>query len=101
MPVKTEFRDRDDIDVAILDALVDRSDEGMTVFELRTHVGADIDDIEQALHALKEENLIIVENSDHGVGQTVIKPADTVIPSEQPDDDSSSFVEQLREWLPF
>ena len=101
MPVKTEFRDRDDIDVAILDALVDRSDEGMTVFELRTHVGADIDDIEQALHALKEENLIIVENSDHGVGQPVIKPADTVIPSEQPDDDSSSFVEQLREWLPF
>ena len=38
MRAKPEFRDRDDTEVAVLDALADRRDEGMTVFELRSEV---------------------------------------------------------------
>ena len=43
MQAKREYRDRDDTEVAVLDALVDRTEEGMTVFELRTDVEVDIE----------------------------------------------------------
>jgi len=100
MPVQGEFRNRDEIDVKILDALVDRSEEGMTVFELRTHVGADINEIERALTDLNDDGLIIVENGGHGGDQTVIKPASTVLPDDSPQP-SRSLADRLREWLPF
>ena len=35
MQAKGEYRDREETQVAVLDALVDRTEEGMTVFELR------------------------------------------------------------------
>jgi DNA-binding transcriptional ArsR family regulator len=99
MRARRQFRDREPVDVAILDALVDRTEEGMTVFELRSHVEADIDDIEAALSRLKEDGLIDVENSD---GRTVILPDDRVVPDEPAEfDHQPSIVERVRERLPF
>ncbi|WP_435361329.1 DUF6432 family protein [Haloarchaeobius sp. DFWS5] len=98
MKAKREYRERNDIDVSVLDALVDRADDGMTVFELRSTVDADIDDLESALSELKSDDLIVVEQTD---SRTVIKPADHVVPD--PDDlaDDPSIVEELRKKLPF
>jgi len=99
MTAKRDYRDREDVDVDVLDALVDRSDEGMTVFELRTRVGGDIDDIEAALARLKEDGLITVENES---GRTVILPDDRVVPDPGPDDDRDpSLYEEIRRRLPF
>ena len=84
MKARREFRNRREIEVALLDALVDRADDGMTVFELRAAVDADIDAIEEALAALKRDDLISVSN---GEDRVVILPADRVVPdpSEDPD----------------
>ncbi|WP_148413610.1 DUF6432 family protein [Haloferax sp. KTX1] len=95
MRARREFRNRRDIEVAVLDALVDRHDEGMTVFELRAAVDADIDTIEEALSALKDENLIVVEEADTRV---LIHADERVVPdpSEAVEEDASLF-EKLRE----
>ncbi|MGB9957317.1 DUF6432 family protein [Haloferax prahovense] len=95
MRARREFRNRRDIEVAVLDALVDRHDEGMTVFELRAAVDADIDTIEEALSALKDEGLIVVEEADTGV---LIHADERVVPdpSEAVEEDASLF-ERLRE----
>lgn len=99
MRARREFRDRDAVEVAVLDTLVDRSEEGTTVFELRSHVDADIDDIEAALARLKADGLIEMEN---GGERAVILPDDRVVPDEparaqrQP-----SILERVRERLPF
>ncbi|WP_396610780.1 DUF6432 family protein [Haloferax sp. S1W] len=77
MRARREFRNRRDIEVAVLDALVDRHEDGMTVFELRAAVDSDIDTIEDALSALKSENLIVVEEDQQGV---LIHPDDRVVP---------------------
>ncbi|MCT9095385.1 DUF6432 family protein [Haloarchaeobius sp. HME9146] len=98
MKAKREFRNRADIDVSVLDALVDRADDGMTVFELRSHVEADIDDLETALAGLKEDGLIVVEQS---TGRTVIKPADQVIPDPEDLAEDPSLIDELRKKLPF
>jgi hypothetical protein len=97
MRARREFRNRSQIDVEVLDALVDRADEGMTVFELRAAVDADIDALEDALARLKSDGLIAVEESSERV---VIMPAERVVPDpgEQPDDDQS-FVDRVREKL--
>ncbi|ELZ94879.1 hypothetical protein C440_07382 [Haloferax mucosum ATCC BAA-1512] len=94
MRARREFRNRRDIEVAVLDALVDRHDEGMTVFELRAAVDADIDTIEAALSALKDENLIVVEESQTRV---LIYPDERVVPdpSEAMEDDES-LLDRLR-----
>jgi len=76
MAAKPEYRDRPDVEVALLDALVDRGDEGMTVLELRAAVDADIDAIEEALSALKEDSLITVESDD----RVRVYPHDRVVP---------------------
>jgi len=88
MKAKREFRDREDVEVAVLDALVDRGSEGMTVFELRAAVDVDIDTLEGALAELKEDSLIAVEADD---GRTVVLPDDRVVPdpTEAPDDDET------------
>jgi len=90
MKAKREFRDREDVEVAVLDALVDRGGEGMTVFELRAAVDKDIDTLEDALGELKDDSLISVERDD---GRTVVLPDDRVVPdpSELPDDDEGLF----------
>lgn len=98
MRTKREFRDREETEVAVLDALVERSDEGMTILELRTQVDVEIDTLETVLSSLKDEELIDTERSD---GQLVITPADRVIPDEPQEEDTESILEQLRDRLPF
>ena len=97
MQAKREYRDRDGTEVAVLDALVDRHEDGMTVFEIRSRVDVGIDRIEEALGELKAAGLIAVEKEG---GQTRIYPDDRVVPSgdEEPE---RSFAEKLREKLPF
>jgi len=99
MKAKREFRDREDVEVAVLDALVDRGGEGMTVFELRAAVDEDIDTLEAALGELKEDSLISVERDD---GRTVVLPDDRVVPdpSEAPDDEEG-LLDAIRERLGF
>lgn len=86
MAAKPEYRDRPDEQVAVLDALVDRGDEGMTVLELRAAVDADIDAIEAALSELKEESLITVESDDH----VRVYPHERVVPDPESADEEPS-----------
>jgi DNA-binding transcriptional ArsR family regulator len=97
MRAKPEFRDRDDTEVAVLDALADRRDEGMTVFELRSQVDVDIDALEDALSDLKEDGLI--EVTDEGE-RTLILPEDGVVGPVDPGDEES-VVDWVRDRLPF
>jgi selenocysteine-specific translation elongation factor len=95
MQAKAAYRDRDDTEVAVLDALVDRTEEGMTVFELRAGVETDIDDLEEALADLKEDGLITVENEEEPLR---IYPDERVVPAaESGDDDAASLVDRLRD----
>ncbi len=96
MQAKREYRERDETEVAVLDALVDRTEEGMTVFELRAGVEVDIDELETALGELKDAGLIDVENDD---GPMRIYPDDRVVPEPDADADAGggSIVERLRE----
>ena len=97
MRAKPAYRDRDDTDVAILDALADRQEEGMTVFELRAKVEEDIDTLESALADLKADGLI--EVSEEGE-RMVIVPCDHVVGPETTDD-GKDFIDEIRERLPF
>ncbi|QSG06795.1 DUF6432 family protein [Halapricum desulfuricans] len=96
MQAKPEYRDRDDDEVAVLDALADRADEGMTVFELRSHVDLDIDDLEDALAELKADGLI---SADDGDERTVVVPDENVIGPDQHEENST--LSWLRDRLPF
>ncbi|RQH03275.1 DUF6432 family protein [Natrarchaeobius oligotrophus] len=99
MRAKREYRDRERTEVAVLDALVDRSEEGMTVFELRAAVEAEIDDLEDALARLKTDGLIVVESDGD---RTTIKPDERVVPSDPSETDAErSIGEWLRERFPF
>ena len=97
MAAKPEYRDRPDVEVALLDALVDRGDEGMTVLELRAAVDADIDAVEEALSALKADSLITVESAE----RVRVYPHDRVVPDpdEQREDDSGTLVDAVRDRL--
>ncbi|SER23412.1 DUF6432 family protein [Natrinema salaciae] len=98
MRAKREYRNREGTEVAVLDALVDRADDGMTVFELRAAVEVDIDELEEALATLKEDDLIVVDSGS----ETVIKPADRVVPDDPSDEDEEQSIgEWLRERIPF
>jgi hypothetical protein len=97
MRAKPEYRDRDDTEVAVLDALADRGQEGMTVFELRSRVDVDIDRLEGALAELKADDLIEVCNEEE---RTVIVPEDGVVGPPNPDEDRS-ILDRLLDWLPF
>lgn len=97
MQAKPEYRDRDEAEVAVLDALADRAEDGMTVFELRSHVDVDIDRLEDALADLKSDDLITVDNDEN---RTVIVPEDHVVgPADT--DDELGFVDQIRRRFPF
>ena len=96
MQAKPEYRDRDEAEVAVLDALADRGADGMTVFELRSHVDLDIDSLEGALAELKADDLITVEENDD---RTLIAADEAVIGPDQPDEDS--IFDQVRRRLPF
>jgi DNA-binding transcriptional ArsR family regulator len=94
MAAKREFRDRADPEVAVLDALVDRGREGMTVLELRAAVDADIDRIEAALSALNDDGLIEAESEG---GRVLIYPADRVVPDPDAETDEPSMIDALRD----
>ncbi|MFB6173363.1 MAG: DUF6432 family protein [Halobacteriales archaeon] len=98
MQAKRSYRDRDGVEVAVLDALLDRGEEGMTVLELRAAVDADIDALEEALSALKRDGLIEVERED---GSTIITPSDRVVPDPGEEPPEPSLFEWIRERLPF
>ncbi|MDZ7701203.1 MAG: DUF6432 family protein [Halobacteriales archaeon] len=98
MKARRAHRSRPDAQVAVLDALVERGEEGMTVLELRAAVDADIDAIEEALPALKRDGLIAVETDG---GTTTIVPDDRVMPEPGAEPAPKGLFEQLREKLGF
>ena len=102
MQAKERYRNRDETEVAVLDALADRKDEGMTVFELRSEVDIDIDTLEDALASLKEDSLIDVTRTGE---RTVIRPESRVVgpePETDDDDDEDGDVfDEIRRRLPF
>ncbi len=98
MQARQEFRSREETEVAILDALVNRATDGMTVFELRAAVETDIDNLERALAALKADNLITAEQTG---SRTVIRPAPRVVPDESEPEETDSLLEWVRKRLPF
>ena len=98
MQAKREYRDRDGTQVAVLDALVDRHEEGMTVFELRSHADVDIDRMEEALADLKSAGLIEVEKDS---GTTRIYPHQRVVPEPGEGPEERSWLERLLDRLPF
>ncbi|MEA1932266.1 DUF6432 family protein [Halohasta litorea] len=98
MGAKPEYRDRPAVEVDILDALVERADEGMTVLELRAVVDSDIDRIETGLSTLKDDGLITVDKQD---GTVRIQPADHVIETNPTPEDEETWVDVLRDRLGF
>lgn len=98
MRAKREYRNREDVEVAVLDALVDRSEDGMTVLELRAFVDADIDKLEAALSELKRDDLISISETD---GSMVIKPDERVVPDPGEPESQPSLFDELRKRLPF
>ena len=102
MQAKGRYRNRKDTQVAVLDALVERTEEGMTVFELRAEAEVDIDELETALAELKQAGLITVEND--GDEPMHIYPDDRVVPDPDPeaddgDDGDRSLFERVRDRL--
>ena len=95
MRARREFRNRETVEVEVLDALVDRAEEGMTVFEVRAAVDADIDEIETALAALKDDDLISVQDGDDRV---VILVDERVVPDPEADrTEERGYLEALRD----
>lgn len=97
MRAAQEHRSRDDTETAVLDALVGR-DEGMTVFELRSHVDVDIDELETALGELKDDDLIAADTSRD---PTVITATEKAKPADPDEDDAESLVDRILDKLPF
>lgn len=97
MRAKREYRDRDETEVAVLDALADRAADGMTVFELRSHVDVSIDTIEDALAELKADGLI--EVTDEGNRTVIVPDEDVITTTDEPDD--GSLLDELRRRFPF
>lgn len=96
MKVRREHRRRDETQVAVLEALADRLEDGMTVFELRSEVGADIDELESAIAGLKEADLIAAEE----VGNlTVITVDDSVVEEETPADNDNDIFQRILDRL--
>lgn len=93
-----DSRDRGAVEGAVVDALLDRGEEGMTVLELRAAVDADIEAIETALSTLKEEGRIDVSMDG---GETVIRPDGDVDSGAAGEPLEPSLLDRLRERLPF
>ena len=96
MQAKPEYRDREETEVAVLDALADRGEDGMTVFELRSSVDVDINTLEAALANLKADELI--EATEEGEETYIVPDSDVIGP--EVDDETASIVDQLRERFP-
>jgi DNA-binding transcriptional ArsR family regulator len=99
MRARKEYRDRDETEVAVLDALADRTETGTTVFDLRALVEEDIDTLEAALAELNEDGLIEVTEKN---GRTMIFAKDHAIGNgTTPDDGDTDFFEEIRRRFPF
>jgi hypothetical protein len=104
MRATRESRSRDNTARTVLAALADRPDEGMTVFELRAKVDADIDAIEDALADLKESGEIEVRNEGR---RTVIVPDERALDrlrngrEDEEDEESGGWLDEIRRRLPF
>lgn len=96
MEAKREYRERDETEVAVLDALVDRREEGMTVFELRSRADVDIDRLEEALANLKEADLITAKTEGE---RTLIFPADRVVPNPVHGEEEPTLIDRIRDRL--
>ena len=96
MGAKRAYRNRTDSEVAVLDALIERPEGGMTVLELRTRADVGIDELETALGNLKDANLITVEKNGD---RTVILPDESVIPNRETEE--PSIIDRVRDRLPF
>ncbi|MFB6107021.1 MAG: DUF6432 family protein [Halobacteriaceae archaeon] len=92
MRAKRQYRRRGETQAAILDALVDRRDEGLTVLELRARVDVEIDELETALSELNEDALIAAERDGD---RTVIKVADRVVEEGEPEPASMSWLDRI------
>lgn len=97
MKARQEYRNRNDVQVAVLDALVDRNEAGITVFELRSRVDADIDELETALSELKDDGLLSTGEED---GRTVIIPDERIVPEPDGNEDEPSVFDRIKEKLP-
>lgn len=97
MGAKREFRDREEREVAVLDALVEQPEEGLTVFELRSQADVTIDDLETALSDLKADDLIEVEENGD---RTVIVPDERVVPDPDEPGAEPSLIDRIRDRLP-
>ena len=97
MRAKPEYRNRDETEVVVLDALADRHQEGMTVFEIRSRADVTIDEIEEALASLKADDLIVVEKEDE---RMLILPDEAVVGPETTDEEAS-LLRKIRGLLPF
>lgn len=93
MPAKREYRDRPGTEVAVLDVLVERANGGMTVFELRASVDADIDGIEEALGSLSSDGLVHAEEED---GRTRFTVDDRVVPSPEDENYDDSILDAIK-----
>jgi DNA-binding transcriptional regulator YhcF (GntR family) len=97
MRAKQRYRNRDETEVAVLDALADRNGDGMTVFELRAKVEVNIDTLEDALAELKDDGLIDTATAD---GETMITVEDRVIGPETRQN-GDTFIDEIRRRFPF
>jgi hypothetical protein len=86
-------RRTDDVADDVLDALAAGSEDGLTVFELRTHVDADIDAIERALADLKQTDRIVVDDDGD---RTTIHPAEG---ADRDPTDGGTFLDRVRDVL--
>lgn len=89
MRLRQEHRDRVKTEVAVLQALADRHEDGMTLFELRSMVNTDIDGLERALSGLQHSGLVTVDEDGN---RTVFLIASSAIePEHEPETDESFF----------
>jgi predicted transcriptional regulator len=93
MRLRQEHRDRDETEVAVLQALADRHEEGVTLFELRSIVGTDIDGLERALSGLQDSGLVAVEEDGN---RTVFVIESTAIEPEGEPETTESFFDWLK-----
>lgn len=86
----------DDAEAAVLRALAARAEEGLTVFELRHRVAADIDELERTLEGCKRRGLIRTDRADD---RLVIRPTDAGLAAAEAAEAPSVF-DRIRERLP-
>lgn len=87
------YNDRDEVEVAVLDALVERPEAGMTIFELRSRVDHDIETLEPALANLRDDELITVEYDEE---RSVIRPVEEVLPRSGSNERPVGWLERIR-----